>query len=258
MSNLFSAHFQLFWTFVLTTEHIEHSHRALTQQHHQHPTKMRQYCVVSRILLIFHSIEFAVAAPVPVQKNPQAVHIPGNAITMLGKRGDRMDTLLFVLFGDAEDHFVRPEDPAPRPASSLPSVALVDWRTDVNRPPSPIPGETPPSPDYAPPSPWSFTESGNDLTKGGASPGSPGQSQASSAMSSTDHELMRAHALPNPGPSTESDHETVGVPPPPGSASPIESDNEMDVPPSSPVSLTNPDSQWMGLDSSSGKRKRPD
>ncbi|KAI0276421.1 hypothetical protein BGY98DRAFT_1098118 [Russula aff. rugulosa BPL654] len=52
------------------------------------------------------------------------------------------------------------------------------------------------------------------------------------------------------GSSTESDHETLGVPPPPVSASPI-------VPPESSVLSTNPDSQWMGADFSSGKRKRP-
>ena len=50
--------------------------------------------------------------------------------------------------------------------------------------------------------------------------------------------------------STESDHETVGVPRPPVSTSSI-------VPPKSSVLSTNPDGQSMGVDFSSGKRKRP-
>jgi hypothetical protein len=53
-----------------------------------------------------------------------------------------------------------------------------------------------------------------------------------------DHELMGAHALLNPGMSTEADHEM------------------MDVPLSSPVSSTNPDRQSMGADAPSGKRRK--
>jgi hypothetical protein len=55
-------------------------------------------------------------------------------------------------------------------------------------------------------------------------------------MSSADHQLIGAHALPNPVPSTESDLEM------------------MNVPLSSPVPSTNPDRQSMGADSPSGKR----
>jgi hypothetical protein len=53
---------------------------------------MRRYDIVSRILLILSIIDFALAAPVPVQEKRQArvdvVHIPRNVITLLWKRGD--------------------------------------------------------------------------------------------------------------------------------------------------------------------------
>jgi hypothetical protein len=75
----------------LTTE----TYRALTLNTQPatsstHPTKMRLYYVVSGILLILSIIDFAVAAPVLLQENPQAVvdivKIPEDAMTALRKR----------------------------------------------------------------------------------------------------------------------------------------------------------------------------
>jgi hypothetical protein len=152
-----------------------------------------------------------------------------------------LNELWLHIFGDPGDHFAKPESSSPaRPPSSLPPSGPADGWTDVKQPLPSIPEEPSPvsSPDHAPPSPGSLTESGYDseLIKGVAPPGP--SDQASSTMSSADHELMGAHALPNPGPSTESDHEM------------------MDVPLSSPVSSTNPDSQSMDADSPSGKRRK--
>ncbi|KAN0102324.1 hypothetical protein V8E52_012058 [Russula decolorans] len=84
--------------FVLTTEHTERLHSLLNQQRRliclTHPTKMRRYDIVSGILLILSIIDFALAAPSPVlvQEKRQAcidaVPIPKDVITVLGKRGD--------------------------------------------------------------------------------------------------------------------------------------------------------------------------
>ncbi|KAF8502880.1 hypothetical protein F5888DRAFT_1123112 [Russula emetica] len=245
---------------------------------------MRSYYIVSGILLILRIIDFAVAAPasVLVQEKRQAgvdvVPIPEDAITMSGKRGDNFDELVLELFGVPKDHSEKPESSsAARPSSSSqPSEPAVGW-TDLTQPLPSIPEEPSPvsSPDHAPPNPGSLTESGYESMNWDASPGPP-SGPTSSAMSSADHELMVAHALPNTGPSTESDDEMVDVqpslgsaspiksdiemvdvPPSPGPALPIQSDHEMaDVPPSSSVSSTNPNRQSMGPGSTSGKRKR--
>jgi hypothetical protein len=56
------------------------------------PTKKCRYDVVSRILLVLSIIDFALAVPVLVQEKHQAcvdaVHIPKDVVTTLGKRGD--------------------------------------------------------------------------------------------------------------------------------------------------------------------------
>lgn len=53
---------------------------------------MRWYDTVSGILVVLSIIDFALAAPLPLQEKLQActdmMHIPHNAVTMLGKRGD--------------------------------------------------------------------------------------------------------------------------------------------------------------------------
>ena len=52
---------------------------------------MRRYDIFSGILLILSIIDFALAAPIPVQEKRQAcvdvVHMPRDAITVLGQRG---------------------------------------------------------------------------------------------------------------------------------------------------------------------------
>jgi hypothetical protein len=251
---------------------------------------MRRYYIVSGILLILPIIDFAVAAPTLLQEKRQAgadvVHIPKDAITMLGKRGDESTELLLKLLrlGPSRDHFAKPESSAAHPSSSSPQLAPADGWTDLTQPLSPIPEEPSPvsSPDHAPPNPGSLTESGHELMDWDVPPGP--SSPASSTISSTGHEMMGSHALPNPGTSIESDHEMVDVSPPPppspiqtdhemvdvppslGSASPIQTDHEMvdvpplsgsvspiesdhkmvGVPPSSSVSLTNPNRKSMG------------
>jgi hypothetical protein len=59
------------------------------------PMKMRRYDIVSGILLILSIIDFALAAPVPVQEKRQAcvdvMHIPEGVTTVLGKRGAEDD-----------------------------------------------------------------------------------------------------------------------------------------------------------------------
>jgi hypothetical protein len=193
---------------------------------------MRRDYIVSGILLVLLIINFAVAAPVLVQEKHQAVvdlvHVPEDAIAMLGKRGDEFDELLLTLFGVPEESS----------SAARPSAPAGGWM-DVKQPLPSIPEEPSrvSSPDHALPSTGSSTESGYELMKGDAPPGPP-SGQASSTMFSADHGLMGAHALPNPGPSTESEHEM------------------MDVSLSSPVSPTNPDRQSMGAESPSGKRRK--
>jgi hypothetical protein len=168
-----------------------------------------------------------------IPEEPLPVSSPGHAPP---SPGDETNELWLKLFGHPESHFFgKPEESsAARPSSSSPPSEPADGWTDLKQPLSPIPEEPSPvsSQDHAPPSPGSLT--GYELMKGDAPPGPSG-----SASSTADHELMGAHVLPNPGPSTDSGHEMV------------------DVPPSSPVSSTNPDPQWMSSDSPSGKRKRP-
>jgi hypothetical protein len=124
---------------------------------------MRRYYIVSGIFLILHIIDFAVGAPVIIQEKHRAgvdvVHILGNAITMLGKRGSEFGELNELwpdLFRDPEDHFLRPEDftkpkesPAARPSSSSPPSGPADGRMDFKPPLPSIPKETSPvsSPD---------------------------------------------------------------------------------------------------------------
>ena len=168
------------------------------------------------------------------------MHIPEDAITMLGKRGDELNELWAKLFGPSNVHFARLESssathPSESSSSSSPSAPADGW-TDLSQPLPSIPEEPSPvsSPDHAPPSPGLLTESGYELMNWEVPPGGPGPSgPASSTMSSTtDHGLLGAHALLKPGPSTYSDREMVDVSPQPGSASPTEIDHMMvDVPP---------------------------
>jgi hypothetical protein len=147
---------------------------------------MRRYDTISGILLILSIIDFAVAAPVLVQEKCQpgvdAVYIPEDAITMLGKRGDE----LVKFFLAHEDHFAKPEvSSAARPSTSFPPSGSNRAQMGVKQPPPPSPKlDSPP----APPGP------------------------ASSTMSDADYELVGAHDAPlKPGPSTESYHDLTGM-----------------------------------------------
>jgi hypothetical protein len=123
------------------------------------PTKMRLYYIVSGILLILPIIDFAAAAPVPVKKGLHArvdvVHIPMDAMM---KRGGELDKVFFDIFGDTEDHFVRPDSPeesiATRPSSSSQPSRLADGSMAVENPLLSISKELPQvsGPDRAQPS----------------------------------------------------------------------------------------------------------
>lgn len=103
-------------------------------------------------------------------------------------------------------------------SSSQPSRPAVEW-TNVNQRLPPIPEDSEPSPVSSP----EYT------------PPRPG------SLTDSGYEFMNSDAPPRP----------LGL------ALPIESGHEVDAPPLSPVSMTNPDGQWMGVGSPSGKRKRP-
>jgi len=121
---------------------------------------MRRSYVVSGILLILHTFDFAVAAPVLAHEKPQAgvdmVHISKDAITTLGKRGGEMDDLLFIISGGAKDRYISPEESLVAKGR----LAHADGGTDVKQsaqplrlPPIPEEPESVSSPDHGSPSP---------------------------------------------------------------------------------------------------------
>jgi hypothetical protein len=106
---------------------------------------MHRCYIAFGILLILPIVDFAVAAPVLVQRKPQAgvhvVHTTEDARTKLGKRGfDRFDELSLI-FGHPESHFpAKPEKPpATRPSSSSQSSGPADVSTNVEQPIPSIP-----------------------------------------------------------------------------------------------------------------------
>ena len=128
---------------------------------------MRRYYIVSGIILILPIINFAVAAPVPVQEKLQAdvdvVH-PEDSMTMLGKRVDELSELWITLFGHL---------PNPGESSGSRLLQPADGWTDVKRPLPSIPEESPlelyPSSPSTPPS----TEPSSPLTPSSTEPSSP-------------------------------------------------------------------------------------
>ena len=115
--------------------------------------------ILSEILLILPTIDFDVAAPVLIQEKSQAgvdvVHLYEDVMTMLGKRADELDELLYELFGDPESHLLaKPEESsATRPSSSSQPSGLADGPMDVEQPLPSIPEEPSSqvsSPDRAP------------------------------------------------------------------------------------------------------------
>jgi len=155
---------------------------------------MRRHYIASGILLILPIIDFAVAAPALVREKLQAgvdvVRIPEDAVTTLGKRGDRYEQW----FEYVENHFAKPEaPPSARPLSSSPPY---EWGTEVRKPLPSIPE-----------GPESLSDSDSDWDV----PHWPSGSGSSSTMSKAYHGLVGAHAPPNLGPSTKSYHDLTGV-----------------------------------------------
>jgi hypothetical protein len=143
---------------------------------------MRLYSMVSGILLILPIIDFAVAAPVRLQEKRQAgadvVHIPEDATTMLGKRGE--DGVLFKLFSDPKNFADLKASEVSRPPSwSPPGPSRLGSTPDPLRQP------------WSPPGPSRLGSSPLRV-----SPSRP----ASSTMSSGNRQdgLMGEQALPNP------------------------------------------------------------
>ena len=223
---------------------------------------MRLY-IVSGILLIVPIVDFALGAPVLVQKKSQAgvdvVHIPEGATTMLGKRGDDLNKLFFMF----EDHFAKPEESSAVGPSSTMSDAdyeLVDAHALPNPGPSTLSGHKLPEV-HAPPRTqvfptWFHPDHADYGLMGHAPKPNLGASNPRpSTELDSDHRLPVGKPPSRPASSTEfgADHEHQVVHPPlspPGSASPIQSDLKMvDVAPSSSVSSTNPDRRSIVADS---------
>ena len=214
---------------------------------------MHRHYIFSGILLILRIADFAVAAPVVVQAKPRAgvdvMHIPEDAMTILGKRGSEFGALnelwpeLFKDPGDfmKESSATHPSEPAdgwtdpkqpipeePSPVSKPDGMLNELWLELFGRPESHFFGHPSSS------SPLPGPANGRTDVKQPLAP----MPEQPSHVSSPDY------AQPNQGSSTVSDNGMVGVRPPPGSVSPIESNHEMGVPPpSSSVSLTISNSQ---------------
>lgn len=108
---------------------------------------MRGYYLVSGILLILLTIDFAVTAPAPAQEKRRAgidvsvVRMPedSDALTMLGKskRGDELSDLwLDYLRSDVEySKVTKPESSATRPPPPPPPPGPADGQTKKQPPP---------------------------------------------------------------------------------------------------------------------------
>lgn len=204
----------------------------------KHPTMMRRYYMVSGILLILSTVDFAVAAPALVREKSQTgvdvIQIPEGMTTMLGKRVDELPVSeLWLKYLSGEDDVAKPEESSA--SSSLSPSVPADGFPNINQPPlleKPLPGPVS-SPVHAAPSPAPLTESGYDPMDVDPPPG-PAMGRASSTIYSADHQLMAAHARPIPEPSAVFDEEMLDVlPPPSGPALPTAFNHEMvDVRPS--------------------------
>ena len=177
---------------------------------------MHLYYIVSGTLLILPTIDFAVAAPVLVQEQPQAPvsvkHILEDSITKLGKRGGDWN-MLFTL---SEDHFAKPEESlAAGPSSNSPSSGPYHEWAVVEKPPPSVPEK-----------PSTMSDADYEFV------GAHAQPNPVSSMESGHKGLMGVHASQpnlgpsNPGPSTEfnSDHRLAVVEPPSRPALPTEFD----------------------------------
>ena len=206
---------------------------------------MRRCYIISGIFLILPIIDFAVAAPVPGQEEPQAGvdAVREDVETTLVKRGDELDELPQLF----KDLYAKPESEssAALPSSSAPPSGPYHGSTDDRQPLPPIPEDWEwlpvASTDHRPPSPPSWIEPGPELMMGGtaAPPGSDPElmdSEIHAPLSSPviptwfhpDHRLAGMDAPRpnlgslNPRPLTEfdSNHRLVVVEPPSRPASP--------------------------------------
>lgn len=181
---------------------------------------MRRFYIVSGILLIFPII--AVAAPVLVEDNLQGgVDVEDTRITMLGKRASELNELWQEFLSHRENFFPlsgsgKPPGPTPHPSTSSPPPRPADGWTDVKQslpsipelPEKPSPVS---SPGREPPSPGSSTGSASVYESAEGDTLHKSSSAALSTMSDTHPEMVGAHGVPDPGPSTESDHLLTGV-----------------------------------------------
>ena len=137
--------------------------------------------------------------PATHPSEPSQVASPGYASL---SPDDELNKVWLELFG----HQFFEKSSASRPSwASSPSEPVHGW-TDIEPPPPFIPEEPPPVSNlgHVPASPGLLMESGYELVNWDAPRWQSGP--VSSTMSSADHGLMGAHALPNSGPSTEPSH----------------------------------------------------
>jgi hypothetical protein len=202
---------------------INHQHRLIRITH---PTKMQRYDIVSGILLILSIIDFALAAPVLVQDKRQAcvdmVHVPRDAIAVLGKRGDE------ELEKVAEEYFktsVKPVESSDAHASSSSAPLGPDHgSTNVVQapPPNPALSTANPNPLMEPSSPsspivpesessalsdsedygWLFEPEGDDNIHTATSSGHGLDHELSSVPTGPDHGSTNVVHDPAPNPAS--------------------------------------------------------
>ena len=217
---------------------------------------MRRYYIISGILLI---VPITLTAPVLVQEKREAgvdaVHIPEDVTTRLGKRGGDLDKLFLVY----EDHFTAPESSVAKPSSSsLPLESDNEW-TEVEKPlptnPESVGAHAPPNPE--PPVEPDHEKTGTDAPLGLSSLVDPtwfltdhGYRGPHAPQSPESDKLVAEEPLSRPGSPTgfDVDHGYHAVNPPPSSDS-APQPKALDVPPPSPASSTNPGRRSMGADS---------
>ena len=184
--------------------------------------KMRRYDIVSGIILILSFIDFALAAPALVQRNHQAgvdaVHIPKDAITMLGKRG--ADELEHVV----EEYFktsVKPVEPSDARASLSSAPPGPDQGlTNMEQAPGPIPASSTANQRLLEPSSssddrWSQSYEGDDVFHDVPLDGPTSSEYGSHHGSTGAHAPLPKLPDPKPSPSTDSKLEMSLLDPPP-------------------------------------------
>jgi hypothetical protein len=183
---------------------------------------MRRYYIVFGTLLIVSIIDFTVALPALVREGRHAgadvPHIPGDAITMLGKRAGEFNEQWLKYLSDFQKNFAKQEEsPTTGPSSAMSSA---DHELMGS---------------YALSNPGPSTAFDHEMIDAPSSP------------TVSDHEMMDVSPPPSPASPTVSDHEMVDVSPPPSSASRIQSDRMSPLPGS--ISRIQSDRITMGVPS---------